>query len=457
MITALQARDARYARRFIVAVKTTKIYCVPGCPAPPPKPENVNFVASPEEARALGCRACKRCHPDQAFFGIPPDEGRYEALLREVNSNPERFDGVEAMAKEAGVGLSRFHVGIRETFHRTPLDLLTAAKVARAARLLLEPGASAGEVALEAGFTSSSVFYQQFGKATGLTPAAFGRLRTEREFRMELPTGYPAEAFVSYLSRDPQDPLCLKTDSGFTMRLESGSLFQFKVCSGGIDVLVENVGDAPAAQARLARLAALGAETSVLEALPAAAKLVERFIGLRVFQTVDIFDAVVWAIVGQQLTLSFAMKLRRRLYDLLSTGPHPWAPLTATQVRSVKMAALIEMQYSSRKAEYLLEAASRFEGLSDEEMHEWSSSRMSRYLEACRGFGPWSTNYVLMRGCGFADCVPVGDSGLATALHRFYGLEARPGPQQQAELMAAFQPYRSLATFHLWHSLKVVA
>jgi DNA-3-methyladenine glycosylase II len=59
----------------------------------------------------------------------------------------------------------------------------------------------------------------------------------------------------------------------------------------------------------------------------------------------------------------------------------------------------------------------------------------------------------MMRGCGFPDCVPVGDTGLTEALRVFHGMETRPNAQQTLELMAPFRPWRSLATAHLWRSL----
>ena len=55
---------------------------------------------------------------------------------------------------------------------------------------------------------------------------------------------------------------------------------------------------------------------------------------------------------------------------------------------------------------------------------------------------------------GFADAAPVGDSALATALQRLHKLPQRPDQAETASLMAAFAPHRSLATMHLWTSLK---
>jgi AraC family transcriptional regulator of adaptative response / DNA-3-methyladenine glycosylase II len=55
------ARDGLYDGRFVTAVKTTRIYCRPVCPARPALSKNVTFYASGEEAVQAGFRPCKRC------------------------------------------------------------------------------------------------------------------------------------------------------------------------------------------------------------------------------------------------------------------------------------------------------------------------------------------------------------------------------------------------------------
>jgi AraC family transcriptional regulator of adaptative response / DNA-3-methyladenine glycosylase II len=74
-------------------------------------------------------------------------------------------------------------------------------------------------------------------------------------------------------------------------------------------------------------------------------------------------------------------------------------------------------------------------------------------LSAVRGLGPWSVQYLLMRAYGFGDCVPAGDSALATALERFFSRLRRPDPDETRALMEPFAPQRSLATYHLWKTL----
>jgi len=59
------ARDKAYDGLFVTAVKTTRIYCRPTCPAGPALSKNVTFYATTDEAEAAGFRACKRCRPSE--------------------------------------------------------------------------------------------------------------------------------------------------------------------------------------------------------------------------------------------------------------------------------------------------------------------------------------------------------------------------------------------------------
>lgn len=74
MPTLFDARYAAVLRReasqngvFLTCVTTTRIYCLPSCHARTPLPRNVIFVETEVEAAELGCRACKRCRPDQFY------------------------------------------------------------------------------------------------------------------------------------------------------------------------------------------------------------------------------------------------------------------------------------------------------------------------------------------------------------------------------------------------------
>ena len=79
-----------------------------------------------------------------------------------------------------------------------------------------------------------------------------------------------------------------------------------------------------------------------------------------------------------------------------------------------------------------------------------SATRVERTLLGIRGLGPWSVNYLMMRSLEFPDCVPLGDTGVASGLRALFKLEERPDLDATRRLMAVFSPYRSLATAHLW-------
>src|SRR5688572_15131532 len=81
MYDAVARRDASYDGIFFTAVRTTGIFCRPGCPARLPARQNVEFYRSARDALFAGYRACKRCRPLEAT-GTTPDW--VQPLLREI-------------------------------------------------------------------------------------------------------------------------------------------------------------------------------------------------------------------------------------------------------------------------------------------------------------------------------------------------------------------------------------
>jgi len=184
---------------------------------------------------------------------------------------------------------------------------------------------------------------------------------------------------------------------------------------------------------------------------PLMGPMIESQAGLRIPLTPDPWEALAWAIMGQQINLRFAVALRREL--ILTAGkPHASglrAHPSATEVASLDVDKLRGMKFSTSKAEYLLTAARSAAPL--EHMRETAADAAAHTLSAIRGVGPWTVQYVLLRGLGFADCLPAGDAGLAQGLHRLTG--ARPSEAQIRSALDRFAPYRSLATCHIWASL----
>ncbi len=187
--------------------------------------------------------------------------------------------------------------------------------------------------------------------------------------------------------------------------------------------------------------------------------LCHEYSGLRIIQTPSIFEMGATAIIGQQVNLKFAAKIKRELTRLWGKRVHmagqecvgfPRAELIcrlpARKLRSI--------QLSRRKAEYLItfaEAVASGEladdalsGLTDEEARQ----RLTRY----RGIGDWTADMILMRALGRLDVLPSEDTGLRTA----YGLVFRcdrPTSKELERLTSSWTGFRSYATFYLWASL----
>ena len=74
---------------------------------------------------------------------------------------------------------------------------------------------------------------------------------------------------------------------------------------------------------------------------------------------------------------------------------------------------------------------------------------MRARIVALRGFGPWSADYVLIRGLARPDAVPLDDLGVRTVIGKFLGDGTRPTAAETGSLLAPFAPYRGLAAFYL--------
>lgn len=463
MLERAQARDAAFDGIFLTGVTSTGIYCLPSCPARPPKPENVVHFKTPKDARTAGLRGCLRCRPDDFYKGYDPDEDLAATLAREVVAEPAKFADVSALVARAGVRTTKLHAIFREHFHSTPAAFLARARVALACARL-RGGRRVLDASLDAGFESSSAFYANFAPRVGMAPDAYRRLGRAASFTLTLPEGFRTDEWLAYVGRDQAGP-CERVDGAHVYKaveLEGeGAVLHFELRGGEARCKVEG---GPPTPARTFAAHALAVASLNLDAEPASfearagklQKLVRRRPGLRVPRTFDPFEALVWTVAGQQVNVTFATTLRRRVIEAIGTKvgdmrAHP----TPSQVAAIAPADLRARQFSTRKAEYLIDAAAAMArgDLVLTPCLDEPAPRVRRRILAQRGFGAWSASYVLMRGYGFADCAPAGDVGLQAALQRAFALDERPDEAATGELMTPFAPYRSYATYHLWCSL----
>lgn len=454
------AGDPACNGRFFTGVLTTGIYCLPSCRARKPRRENVRFFPTCEAAREAGFRPCRKCHPDDFARGADPVLETIEDLVAQVRRDPGAFSDGRAVVRRSGFGATRLFELLRQHYHTTPHDLLVRARLAAAKRALLTTDAPLADIALEVGFESLSGFHAQFRRNTGLGPAAYRELRDATRFAIELPRGYALGYLRRALSRDPHSLTERLTGDHYETVIRPGDApvkLDVKLGPDAVEVTCSSGEVAAAAHEVVAGM--LGLEQDVAGFVRAVrklglARLVAEREGLRISLTPGVYDGLLWSIIGQQINFPFACLLRRRLTERAGEpfADGLYAPPTAGAVAALEEEELLPLQFSRQKAGYVI-AISRLVARGEldlEALRHGSATRAERTLLGVRGLGPWSVNYLLMRALGFADCVPLGDTGVTSGLQVLFALEERPDIDATRRLMSVFSPYRSLATAHLW-------
>jgi AraC family transcriptional regulator of adaptative response / DNA-3-methyladenine glycosylase II len=459
------AKTGKFNGKWIIGVMTTGIYCLPSCAARPPKPENVRIFATEAQAQAAGLRACKRCRPDLFYKGEDENIALFEGLASRVTAAPDAFADASALAKATGVSLTKLGDLFRDHAHLAPASWLRRMRVKRAATELLSGRDKVAEIGFGAGFESESVFHRQFLGQMRMTPGAYRALDGAQVFMLHLPTGYRAKEILGYHARDPNS-LSERSEGNRIWKAlhtpDAPAVLEIRIEPGQAWVKVyadKKLGRDSMAILHAAAIKILALTNDVTQFESRHAEFVANRRGLRMPLLPTGFDALCWGIIGQQINVKFASSLRTEMVMLAGEKigdmrAHP----TPERVANIDMSALTARRYSRSKAQYLLDAALAVADrrLDIEGLTEGSALAAQNALTAQRGIGIWTARYVLMRG-GFADAAPVGDSALATALQRLHKLPERPDTDETGRLMSRFAPHRSLATMHLWTSLKEAA
>jgi DNA-3-methyladenine glycosylase II len=191
------------------------------------------------------------------------------------------------------------------------------------------------------------------------------------------------------------------------------------------------------------------------------APVVARYHGMRLARVPDLYEALLVAILGQQISVRAANACRARLMASLgerldfegstyTTYPSPARLLNAGAEE------LRALGTGRQKARYLLllaEAAlagdlagAKFQDLSDDEA--------TALLCEVPGVGRWTAEVALLRGLGRLDVFPAGDLGLQVAAQRVFGIAGRPSERELRLLAEPWRPWRGYAAVYLWAYLR---
>jgi AraC family transcriptional regulator, regulatory protein of adaptative response / methylated-DNA-[protein]-cysteine methyltransferase len=178
---ALAARSVAADGTFFYSVRTTGVYCRPSCGARLPRPENVRFHATREEAELAGFRPCKRCRPDRASLAE-----QHAATVTEICrliETSSRVPALDALAARAGMSPFHFHRVFKAVTGLTPRAYAAAHRGERVRRELGKAPTVTAAI-YDSGYSSNGRFYGESEQMLGMTPTEYraGGARAEIRF-----------------------------------------------------------------------------------------------------------------------------------------------------------------------------------------------------------------------------------------------------------------------------------
>ncbi|WHY12973.1 DNA-3-methyladenine glycosylase [Peribacillus frigoritolerans] len=194
---------------------------------------------------------------------------------------------------------------------------------------------------------------------------------------------------------------------------------------------------------------------------PLLQKPVSQFFGLRNMGIPDLFEAIAWGILGQQINLTYAYTLKRRLVEgfgeyIEFEGMQYWLFPTPDAIAKLTVEDFADLRMTVKKCEYLIGVAQLIaEGELTKEklLNAKDVKEAEKMLTNIRGIGPWTANYVLMRCLRFPAAFPIDDVGLHNSMKLLMQTEAKPTKAEILKLSEAWADWESYATFYLWRLL----
>jgi DNA-3-methyladenine glycosylase II len=188
---------------------------------------------------------------------------------------------------------------------------------------------------------------------------------------------------------------------------------------------------------------------------PQIGRLIANQPGLRVPVTATPFEALTWAVTGQQISVGAAVSLRRKLI-VASNIRHSSGLLCypeAHEIAGLAEHTLRQAGFSAIKAKTLRSLAHSVVERAlplDAWLQTIPVDEVRERLVAVRGIGPWTVNYVLLRGFGWLDGSLHGDAAVRRGMQVLLDLKEKIGEDCAEEWLAGFSPWRALIAAHLW-------
>lgn len=188
--------------------------------------------------------------------------------------------------------------------------------------------------------------------------------------------------------------------------------------------------------------------------------LVQQFRGYRIVGQPDLYESLIWAVLGQQINLGFAYTLKQRFVEKYGrsvewNGQRFYLFPSYQTIAKVSPNELLPLQFSKQKANYTVGISQAFaEGkISKQLLGGLPLAQAKELLIQTKGIGNWTANYALMKTFRYPDAFPLEDAGVHNAIKNLKRMKTKPTLAQVKNLFKNYKGWEAYATLYLWKSL----
>jgi len=292
-------------------------------------------------------------------------------------------------------------------------------------------------------------------------------------FLISTPSEFNFDRCLNFLKRSPREVLhrCDEKSVKKLLRFGSNEVL-FQLCAADDNKLLVTILNQAASQSLQADIESFvrdwfDLDTDLKSFYALARKddllkdLVKKFYGYRIVGQPDLFESLVWAVLGQQINVQFAFTLKARFVEsfgekLIFENEHYYIFPKPETIALLTDDRLLPLQFSRQKSKYVVLIAEAFANgdISKEKLRGLSLQEAKEHLIKIKGVGNWTANYALMKTFHYPSAFPVEDVGIHNAIKNLKGMKNKPTLEQVKRIFKKYKGWEAYATLYLWKSLE---